>query len=638
MSSIVPKDQHAIEPSVPEPLAPLTERQLSAENLRIIRETAQAQKTPRLTRIMLSMMIKRIERQLRAAQYDEILKESRRLMPVVAKARKARQILQSDPEHEQARAFLYKYKSEIHRYKSIQPKLNELQPLADRRDAALARLRDHQIWLEVEQETKIIQKRQRQEARIYAEIITERLKQLGFSHTEQIGNKSRTHTIDFELISVGMDTIYYKIAASYETPMRNWKTNVPRGVRLMDVVSPETCAELTVSCQRQVTGLWNRNGAFLLVHRLDSPDGILEFLEWGSMMLKYPRDDYQNLPFPVGVSLNRVSEWRNLEDDPHWLIAGHTKSGKSNFINNMISCWISMHTPKDLRLLLIDLKGGLEFGDYSTIPHLYREVARTVEATAAALAELEALMNLRFADLDGVARDFLAYKKRTRRDDYPRIVCVFDEGASFTGFGDTTRQILHSLGEIARKGRAVGIHIVFCAQRPDSAVLSGNIKAQFSGRVTFRMGSVADSVTVIGTKDAQDLPDIKGRAILVDGPDKIQLQTPYIDDETIRQCIKAAEQMPEGNEIVIPQNAYRMAETWDVNRLIEFSFKHMDVPGIVSARRLFDALKSTGFDVTFSQVNKLVEQIMSAEQVTYEGEIYVIKKQKGNRSVLTKID
>src|SRR5690606_9244700 len=80
-----------------------------------------------------------------------------------------------------------------------------------------------------------------------------------------------------------------------------------------------------------------------------------------------------NLPLALGRDLTGKPYVADLARMPHLLIAGATGSGKSVCINTIITSLIYRHTPRSLRLLLIDPK-MVELSMYRDLPHLRHPV------------------------------------------------------------------------------------------------------------------------------------------------------------------------------------------------------------------------------------------------------------------------
>ena len=104
---------------------------------------------------------------------------------------------------------------------------------------------------------------------------------------------------------------------------------------------------------------------------------------------------------------------------------------------------------------------------------------------------------------------------------WPRLLVVVDEVAELTcrvlGDDRAARAAQQAasgrLGEIARLGRSVGVHLVCCTQRPDAEAVPGQLKANHQGTVAFRVRAAVNSYILLDSDRAAMLPPHPGRAI-----------------------------------------------------------------------------------------------------------------------------
>jgi len=221
---------------------------------------------------------------------------------------------------------------------------------------------------------------------------------------------------------------------------------------------------------------------------------------------------FQNSPSCLTISLGRdVSGnpvYADLARMPHLLVAGSTGTGKTIFLNSLITSLIYRNSPEILRFILIDPK-RVEFPVYNDLPHLLSPVIFDVQKTVNALRWLIGEMDRRFDTLaKAKARDISSYNASVVREIpnqvvMPYIVLVIDELADL--MAARGREVEAGIVRIAQMARAVGIHLVVATQRPSVEVITGLIKANITSRLTFQVASQVDSRTVLDMAGAEKL-------------------------------------------------------------------------------------------------------------------------------------
>lgn len=238
--------------------------------------------------------------------------------------------------------------------------------------------------------------------------------------------------------------------------------------------------------------------------------------------------DFQNaraaLPIALGKDLEGKPVVTDLAKMPHLLIAGATGSGKSVCVNTIITSLIYRHTPRTLRLLMVDPK-MVELSVYNTLPHLRHKVVTDNRDAAAVLkwAVLEMQERYELLAANG-CRNVQDFNRRVqeggplklpRRPDVafeelvykagiiPYIVVVIDEMADL--MMTVQGEVETPIAMLAQKARAIGIHLILATQRPSVNVITGLIKANFPSRIAFRVASQVDSRTIIDGAGAETL-------------------------------------------------------------------------------------------------------------------------------------
>ena len=133
------------------------------------------------------------------------------------------------------------------------------------------------------------------------------------------------------------------------------------------------------------------------------------------------------------------------------------------------------------------------------------------------------------------ARNIKEYNKKfinhqlnlTKGHEYmPYIVVVFDE------YGDLImtagREVEAPITRIAQLARAVGIHMVIATQRPTANIITGNIKANFPGRMAFKVSAMIDSRTILDRPGANQLVG-RGDLLFLNGNEPVRVQCAFVD-------------------------------------------------------------------------------------------------------------
>jgi hypothetical protein len=520
------------------------------------------------------------------------------------------------------------------RANEIRHELEAIAPLAARHHALVETLRDHRLALQRHKLHVELTKELAQEAYYFADLLVETWSRLGFKHETLYRNKRYVHKVEFDRVEVTPDAIWFKIYVSKKT-MFGFKNVLPQGVKVQDLIDEPVLKELSYACQRQVTAKGSyTSGVWVKVNRIGTTDGLLNYVTLEQVINNYPYEDRAALPIGIGVGEGRVISWIHLSKHPHFLIGGSTGGGKSNTINVIICTLIRNHPPDDVLLVLIDLKEGLEFNHFERIPHLLMPVVKDIEDAASVLNRLEALRNERAAHLaKGGVKDIDQYNAAARSrglKPMARIVVVFDEYAAIQIRRDLESMIQQSTMQLLNKGRAAGIHMILCTQNPSVDIIPGPSKANMAFRIAGAMPTKSASMTILGTGDAAELPDIKGRMIAMVGAKRWHIQTPHVRPKDLEDAIEAAMSYSPAS-VELPEDVGSISFT--EQDVIAIAVDNLG--GRLSATLIFDAIKDTGVSSQF-QVRELTKRIRSKTEVEHDGVIYSVVKNKNSWRLVPK--
>lgn len=280
------------------------------------------------------------------------------------------------------------------------------------------------------------------------------------------------------------------------------------------------------------------------------PNRVREEVKWFNIATIPTNGGRPNIPLMMGIDHLGKRVIEDLTLFPHLLVAGSTGSGKSTWMNSEIATIALNYSPKEIRLALSDTK-GVEFNMFEKLPHLAYKTATTVDETMKMMDDLIGIMENRlkmFGSQQGV-RNILEHNQKTSNTRLSFICLFIDE--LFDILSDNRRVEISEtrtarVGEIAKgklaklaaKARATGIHIIAATQRPSVKIIEGDIKANFPGRLSFRLPSEADSRTVLGTHGAEHLLS-RGDMLFINPnrPGLYRIHAPIARQEDIQACL-----------------------------------------------------------------------------------------------------
>ena len=272
-------------------------------------------------------------------------------------------------------------------------------------------------------------------------------------------------------------------------------------------------------------------------------------------------DEYMNttmeLPLVMGKKVDNSIFMADLAKMPHLLVAGATGMGKSVGLNIIISSLLNKRTPKELKLVLIDPK-QVELSIYDTIEKQYLAhvkgmpaISTTPEEAQQTLDAVIRLMESRYDLLkEAGVRNIQDYNKLG--DKLPYYVVIIDEYGDLILQGN--KEMENAICRIAQKARAVGIHMIISTQRPDTKIVTGNIKANFPTRIAFRTTTGTDSRVILDRTGAERLTG-KGDMLFFSGGDNVRVQCAFMStDEVNTMCEELAEEYQDAKRtLFIPE-------------------------------------------------------------------------------------
>lgn len=255
------------------------------------------------------------------------------------------------------------------------------------------------------------------------------------------------------------------------------------------------------------------------------------------------------LPIVMGKTITNETFVFDLAKMPHLLMAGATGQGKSVGLNAVLTSLLYKKHPSQLKFVLVDPK-KVELTLYNKIErHFLAKLPDTDEAIITdnqkvinTLNSLCIEMDQRYELLkDAMVRNIIEYnskfieRKLNPNDGHkylPYIVLVIDEFADL--IMTAGKEVETPIARLAQLARAIGIHLIIATQRPDANIITGIIKANFPGRIAFRVTSGINSRTILDAGGADQLIG-KGDMLISQGNNLIRVQCAFVDTPEVEQ-------------------------------------------------------------------------------------------------------
>lgn len=290
----------------------------------------------------------------------------------------------------------------------------------------------------------------------------------------------------------------------------------------------ETLTGLRMSEIKRVSN--NRLAFSLSDFDVDSVDDLPNFVDFDGNKLKKG--------FIYFGETIEGSYYLDIKKMTHFLVVGVSGSGKSVFLNNLITS-VRFNSDMFNNICLADLKGGVEF-----FPYASEDIDK--------LDIIDGLDSLRIAVkkyLDIMRSNLESMKERgLKKWDGGCELLLIDEYSLIQLYKPTDReeksehaQLLSYLNILSAQGRAAGIRLIVGLQKSSTDNIDSSFKNNLQSQVCFKVKSALDVTSVFGSSDFKEELGInplkfgKGRCLIYD--DSIQehklVQVPFFDDNKV---------------------------------------------------------------------------------------------------------
>ncbi len=289
------------------------------------------------------------------------------------------------------------------------------------------------------------------------------------------------------------------------------------------------------------------------------------------------QESQMELPLALGKTINNEAFIVDLTTVPHLLIAGSSGLNASLGLDTILFSLLYKKHPNELKFVLIDLN-KIELNAYSRIANKFmaaligeEPIVTDAKNAMRMLQSIYDLINIRYnlfekAGVSNIKDYSHKYINRMLKlieghcyQEY--IVLVINElGDLIMTYGEKAESLIVS---IAKRGSAVGVHMIITTKRPTKSIVTDAIKNSIPGRIAFKMGAECDSQVILGHPDANRLIGL-GDMLYLNGNEFERVQCADVAPAEIERVNEyISDQVGPVEPLELPEPAFVKDTTYD---------------------------------------------------------------------------
>ena len=342
---------------------------------------------------------------------------------------------------------------------------------------------------------------------------------------KEIKIKARLLTQKFEQFNVGGEVV--GIRPGPAVTLFEFKPNIDVKISKITDLADDLCLALSSESVRIIAPIPGRD-----VVGIETSNSFQETVYLKDIISEGDFWDAEmSLPIPLGRQADGEPKVVDLRKMPHLLVAGTTGSGKSVFVVSTLTALLFKHSPKTLKLILIDPK-QVDLTIFNNIPHLImppiREPQKAVVALRWAIKEMDKRyrsmskfgarsideFNRKVGELSKEEIEEHEEMNREAEENNLHLETYYYSPQAFVvivveEFGDLMavdkNNVEHGVVRLAQMARACGMHLILAMQSPRKDVVTGLIKTNIPGRISFKVASKLDSRIILDESGGERL-------------------------------------------------------------------------------------------------------------------------------------
>lgn len=257
----------------------------------------------------------------------------------------------------------------------------------------------------------------------------------------------------------------------------------------------------------------------LEAHGVNNPDSLHIIDRWKKNVA------YKSMRVPIGVCNDGSLFYFDIHEKqcgPMGLIAGTTRSGKTDLLATWVTEMALEYSPDDVAFVLIDFKGSSLTAPFAGMPHLAGAISnldvdpdrddfilRYATSLKSEISRRQRVLHEAGCDGNILLYHQKKYEGKVNKP-LPFLMIVLDEFAEIKSQYPEFMKLVESL---YATGGSLGMYVLLATQHPSSAITE-KIRANTAFRWCLRVESDSDSKEMLGIVDAAHLSEIPGRGFI----------------------------------------------------------------------------------------------------------------------------
>lgn len=198
------------------------------------------------------------------------------------------------------------------------------------------------------------------------------------------------------------------------------------------------------------------------------------------------------------------------------LVTGTTGSGKTSFVQTLMTEMMQISTPSEVKFIVFDSK-QVDYAYLYNNPYMIAPVLTDVSKIESVLRWLKAEVSARKKEISLISSK-------------PHIFVIFDD------FYEVSNSLTDdsSLISLLQEGRRLNMHYILVSSTPSNKIISAELKANLPYKIAFHTATKAVSRMIIDEPGAE-LLSITGEIIYIGQSGKIRCQSVYLEPSEIEQ-------------------------------------------------------------------------------------------------------